>query len=190
MNAELKEEVISMAKRDSGVLRALIDSGELGAVDYHPEMKAVHEKHNKRIKAIVAEYGWPGISLVGREGAEAAWYIVQHAVLDQEFMRRCLPLLETAVKHGEAQPIHFAYLQDRVLTMSGKPQIYGTQHDVDGNGKAYPLPVQDPGRVDRLREAMGLEPLAEATRSIQERHDKVLSAGKTAPPFRHQATRN
>jgi len=30
---------------------------------------------------------------VGLDGSEAAWLLVQHAVLDTEFMDKCLPLL-------------------------------------------------------------------------------------------------
>ncbi len=68
-----------------------------------------------------------------------------------------------------------AYLQDRVLTMSGKPQIYGTQHDIDENGTAYPLPIEEPEMVETLRKEVGLEPLSEATKRIQERHNTIVA---------------
>jgi hypothetical protein len=175
MNDKLRDELISMAKEDSQVLQELIDNGEIGSVEYHPKMKAVHEKNNKRIKEIIREYGWPGTSLVGKDAAKAAWYIVQHAVLDTKFMKFCLPLLKEATKHQQAELFHFAYLQDRVLTMAGKPQIYGTQHDIDKNGMAFPLAIKNPENVDALRKEMGLEPLSEATKRIQERHNTIIS---------------
>ena len=138
-------------------------------------MRAVHEKNNKRIREIIREYGWPGTSLVGKDAAKAAWYIVQHAVSDTKFMKFCLPLLKSATKHQEAELFHFAYLQDRVLTMAGKLQIYGIQHDINKNGKEFPLPIKTLENVDALRKGMGLEPLAEATRRIQERHNTIIS---------------
>jgi len=162
-----------MAGEDQKVLQELIDSGELGTVEYHPNIKKVHEKNNLRIKDIIAQHGGPGFGSVGRDGAKAAWLIVQHAVLDTEFMNKCIPLLKEAVTHNEAEGWYFAYLQDRVLTMSGKPQIYGTQHDIDADGVAYPLPINEPERVDVLRNEVGLEPLSDATRRIQERHDRT-----------------
>lgn len=164
-----------MAKEDCHVLQELIDSGELGTVEYHPKIKEVHENNTKRIKEIIKEYGWPGTSLVGKDGAEAVWYIVQHSVLDAEFMKLCLPLLKESTQHQEAELYHFAYLQDRVLTMAGKLQIYGTQHDMDPNGKAFPLPIKNPKNVDALRKEMGLEPLAEATKTIQDRFNTTTS---------------
>lgn len=175
MNKKLRSELVSMQEEDQRILQELMDSGELGAVEYHPRVKAIHEKNNASIKAIINSHGWPGISAVGKEGSEAAWLIVQHAVLDTMFMRECLTLLREAVTQGEAEGWCFAYLQDRVLTMSGKPQIYGTQHDMDKNGVAYPLPIQEPEKVDALRIEAGLEPLSEATSRIQERYDAVAS---------------
>lgn len=156
-------------------MQELIDSGELGHSEYHPKIKAIHEKNNVRIKEIISQYGWPGFNLVGKEGSEAAWLIVQHAVLDSEFMDKCLPLLKEATIQKEAEGWSLAYLQDRVLTMSGKPQIYGTQHDIDENGMAYPLPIEEPGKVETLRTEVGLDSLSEATRRIQERYNTTAA---------------
>ena len=179
MNEPLRNELLSMEAEDQQVLKELIESGELGSAQaYHPRMKAVHEKHNTRIKEIIRECGWPGLSLVGNEGSKAAWLIVQHAVLDTEFMEKALVLLKRAVENGEAEGWCLAYLQDRVLAMAGKPQVYGTQHDIDGNGVAYPLPIAEPERVEALRKAVGLEPLREATKRIQERHNVASGKGK------------
>lgn len=175
MNQVLKDELLSMAEEDQRVLQELIDSGELGATEYHPRMKGVHEKHNSRIKEIISQYGWPGFSLVDKEGSEAAWLIVQHAVLDTEFMDKCLPLLKEATIQGEADGWCLAYLQDRVRTMSGKPQIYGTQHEIDENGIAYPLPIEEPDKVENLRKEVGLDPLSEATKRIQERYNITVA---------------
>lgn len=173
MNTELHDELLSMRHEDQRILQELVENGELGAVEYHPRIKAVHERNNARIKDIIEQYGWPGIGLVGKEGAEAAWLIVQHAVLDTEFMGSCLELLREAVRSGEAEGRHFAYLQDRVLIMSGRPQIYGTQHDVDEHGIAFSLPMENPEDVDNVRREMGLGTLAEAKSRIQEMADTI-----------------
>ena len=175
MNQKLTIELLSRQEEDQRVLKELIDSGELDTTEYHPRMKAVHEKNNARIKDIISEYGWPGFSIAGKEGSEAVWLIVQHAVLDTKFMDKCLALLKEATIQGEAEGWCLAYLQDRVLTMSGKPQIYGTQHDIDKNGIAYPLPIEKPERVEALRKEVGLDPLSDATKRIQERHNTTIA---------------
>src|SRR5205085_1172028 len=77
--------------------------------------------------------GWPGKSLVGVDGANAAWLLVQHADQGRAFQKRCLPLLEAAVKKGEATGVQLAYLSDRVRVGAGEKQVYGTQfRTVDG----------------------------------------------------------
>lgn len=173
MKRELRDELIAMAKEDQQVLSELAESGELGTVEYHPRMKAVHEKNNQRIKEIINIHGWPYINLVGDKASEAAWLIAQHAVLDSTFMGQCLPLLSEAVKKGEAKGWCYAYLQDRVLTSQDKPQIYGTQHDFNEMGMAYPLPIKDPKEVHKLRKKIGLVPLEEATERIQKKQDAI-----------------
>lgn len=173
MNESLKKELLAMVKEDQDTLRELQDSGELGTVEYHPKIKAVHKRNNKRIKEIVSEHGWPGIDMVGKEGAEAAWLITQHAVLDTHFMESCVPLLKEAVKKQQAAGHHLAFLQDRVLTMSGQQQIYGTQFDIDEDGKVFPMPIKDPDNVDILRQKVGLESLLERTKFMQERQDII-----------------
>ncbi len=161
-----------MAEEDKNILRELHDSGELGTVDYHPKIKAIHERNNQRIKEIISEHGWPGIDMVGKNGSEAAWLITQHAVLDTNFMESCVPLLKEAVEKKQAESHRFAFLQDRVLIMSGQQQIYGTQFDVDSNGKIFPMPIKDPTNVDNLRREIGLESLSERKKLMQKRENK------------------
>ncbi len=162
-----------MVKEDQDVLRELQDSGELGMVEYHPKIKAIHERNNKRIKEIISEHGWPGIDMVGKDGAEAAWLITQHAVLDTNFMESCVPLVKEAVEKKQAEGQHLAFLQDRVLTMSGQQQIYGTQFDVDENGTIFPMPIKDPKNVDKFRREIGIESLSERIKFMQERQDRI-----------------
>jgi ketosteroid isomerase-like protein len=104
-----------------------------------------------RLKQIIHQYGWPGFDLAGTEGEEDAFFIVQHSDDDKAFQKRCLPLIEAAVKAGQAMPSDVAYLTDRILWGEHKPQIYGTQWNV---------PIADPAHVDARRAAVGLAPLA------------------------------
>ena len=122
-----------------------------------PQLVAtVDAKTTQALKAIVAKQGWPGKSLVGKDGAHAAWQIAQHSP-DIAFQKQCLEKLELAVTQGEAQAVEHAYLYDRVAVNAGKPQRWGTQ--VDANNK--PFPIEDATRVDERRKAIGLSSMAE-----------------------------
>lgn len=174
MNDDLLEELVSMQKTDERLMRELMETGELKEDEYHPRAKQLHKINIARMKKIIDEYGWPGKRLVGEDGSKAAWLIVQHGTMDQAFMERVLLLLKSSVAEGEAEGWCFAYLQDRALTMSGKPQVYGTQHDFDEYGVAHPLPIAEPDKVDMLRKDMGMGPLSEATKRIQEAYKPMI----------------
>lgn len=123
------------------------------------QMMLIDGENTAWMKQVIEKHGWPGRALVGREGAQAAWLLAQHADRDPAFQRNCLDLLTQSYEKGDASADQVAYLTDRVLLAEGKPQIYGTQfHTVDG--KLQPLPIENEAEVDQRRAAMGLGPLA------------------------------
>ena len=142
--------------------------GDPGKVTFKvPEKFAqVDERNTARMKEVVAKYGWPGQSLVGKDGANAAWLLVQHADHDREFQRQCLKLLGDAVKGGEATGQQLAYLTDRVRVADKQPQLYGTQFTTVG-GKFQPQPIEDEKNVDQRRKEIGLPPMAEYRRLME-----------------------
>lgn len=171
MNETLRLELVKMFKHDSETRQRLVDTGELfsGDHDYHPEMKAIHLKNNKRLKAIIRKHGWPGYSLVGKDGCESSWLIVQHAVLDLDLQKQAVELLKKAVEEHEADEKMLALLQDRVLMQLGEPQIYGTQHVVDPTtDRLVPYKIADSNIVEALRREIGLPPLIEKTTELNQ----------------------
>ena len=111
-----------------------------------------------RVDSIVAARGWPGISVAGEDGALAAFLVVQHAPLEAQ--ERYIPILEAAVAAGEAEPWHLAYLTDRVLIRTDRPQRYGSQYRVDPEtGEESYLPIEDEERLNARRVAIGMPEL-------------------------------
>jgi hypothetical protein len=159
LGSELRRELIEMAAldlevRDNLIRRGVLDDG------YHPEMEAVHLRSASRLKEVLAEYGWPSPALVGHDGAESAWLIVQHAIGDPPFQRLCLRLLQVAAQSGEAPPWQAAMLEYRIRMFEGKPQLYGTQFETDCGGTLRPYLLEDPEHVEERRGKVGLEPLS------------------------------
>jgi len=113
-------------------------------------------------KLIVAKYGFPGYDLVGENGSDGFWAIVQHCDQDIPFQQKVLILMDKQVKRRNASNEKYALLQDRVLISEGHKQIYGTQVRVDlKTHLAKPLPIEDSLHVDSRRKAVGLSPLDE-----------------------------
>jgi len=91
MDEQLRTELLEMEQLDRAVRAELVARGELHTPvpRYHPEMEAVHRRHNTRVRAIIERHGWPGQSLVGKDGGRAAGFLVQHVILDLELQSHC-----------------------------------------------------------------------------------------------------
>ncbi len=186
-NESLRQELRSMFQRDQqtriGGMKAMGEAGfsfESPASNTSPRViwVAMREQfkmswqdaaNRQRLKAIIKEHGWPGKSLVGADGANAAWLVVQHSDADVAFQKECLALMEAAPQ-GEVSRQEVAYLTDRVLVNEKKKQRYGTQMGMNFE----PRPIEDPENVDKRRAEIGLPPLAEYVKEAREGYAKML----------------
>jgi hypothetical protein len=168
----LRRELLAMAAEDQRV-RHLVDehTGPGGEVpdDLIPEWTRVDAANTARLAQIVAEHGWPTRSLVGDDGANAAWLLAQHADQNPALQRHFLDLMRAAVAANEASAVDLAYLTDRVAMHAGQPQIYGTQLCYDPDGELAAYPIADPDHVDQRRAALGLCPMADYISTMQRR---------------------
>lgn len=162
-NPALRRELLERAGRDQAIRKELIGKGiERPDEAVEARMRAVDASNAKRMRAIVRRHGWPGPKLVGRDGAEAAFLLVQHA--DHAFQKEMLPLVEKAYRSGNLSGQSYALLLDRVLVGEGTPQVYGTQAKrfEDWKGREPVLePIEDEANVDKRRAEVGLFPLSE-----------------------------
>jgi hypothetical protein len=159
LNETLRAELIALQQEDLRVRKELLDAGLLGG-PYVPRMEAVHVKNAARLRQIIAEYGWPADDIVGKDGAQAAWMIAQHAVGEPDFQRQVLRLLQECAVTTRVPAWHAAYLEDRIALHEGRPQRYGSQWvDDPQDGRIRPWTLADPDRVNELRASVGLDPL-------------------------------
>lgn len=147
--------------------RSLLDEQEK---KYRPDSKQVKnardtikkkdEANLKYVLFILDNYGWPGPSVVGKNGASAIFLVIQHS--DQKTQEKYLPMMQDAVKKGNASASDLALLEDRIAIGQGKKQIYGSQLSQDPETGKYVLnPIEDETNVNSLRKAVGLEPIEE-----------------------------
>ena len=108
------------------------------------------------IKQVVKKYGFPSISMVGKDAYEAAFILCQHADDDLGFQKTVLEQLKKLAATGDANKENIAYLTDRIMVKEKGTQVYGTQfHDY------VSYPIVDSANVDKRRAEMGLGTLAE-----------------------------
>jgi len=165
MNDQLHDELMARMEKEQNLRGALIDSPD--DIQLLMRMAEADAQNTMWLDEVIQQQGWPTKSLVGEDGAQAAFLIVQHSPAPQ-FQKKCLELLGRAVKQNEADIINLVYLTDRIRTFEGKPQIYGTQGQTNADGLIIPFPIEDEEHVDERRKAIGLEPIAEYFKNMNE----------------------
>jgi hypothetical protein len=165
---KLRAGLLQHLKTDQAVRQEMIDRLQSGAkLDsaLAAHFSAVDTVNTAWLKSVVATHGWPGTSVVGDDGEDAAFLLVQHADRDTAFQATVLPLLERAYAEREATGQQVAMLTDRVAKARGQPQVYGTQADMrDGRVDLYP--IADSPHVDARRTHVGMIPLSEYLRML------------------------
>jgi hypothetical protein len=156
LNEELRRELISMRDEDKRVRAELAAANELGGA-YVPRMEAIHVRNAARLRQLIERHGWPTEEIAGKDGAEAAWLIVQHAIGEPEFQRQALVQMQECAAEGQIPAWHAAYLEDRVAMHEGRPQRFGTQWiDDPRDGRPRPWRLADGEAVNELRASVGL----------------------------------
>ncbi|AVR96270.1 DUF6624 domain-containing protein [Pseudoduganella armeniaca] len=147
----LRAELLAMMAQDQSTL-------DLQTSDPQA-FEAIQAHFQERINGIVAQHGWPTVSLVGEDGAKAAWLLVQHRDADRPYQLRILELMAPLVKTGEVSDANYAYLYDR----THRPQRYGTQGRCvrEGRGGWEPFIIEDLPALHERRRDMGLPPIAD-----------------------------
>lgn len=154
---QLKRELLKMRDDDQGIREAFNAAPEAQKTALAEKMESTDVRVTDQLKGIVAQKGWPTISLVGAEASQAAAIILVHSP-DHQWQRRMLPLLNKLVKQDKIFGSDIAVLTDRILVSDGKLQEFGTQfQQVDG--KMVMMPVKDLKHLEQRRAKCLLPPM-------------------------------
>jgi uncharacterized protein DUF6624 len=153
-NDSLRTVLRALAAKDQAVRRGVTVDSTKDSAFLH-RMRVVDSANTVAMRGILARYGWPGKSMVGAEGTQDAFLLVQHS---DELRARALALMQAAGP-GEVMPSELALVVDRERTTAGRPQVYGSQLDTLTNGVLPFFPVEDPAHVEQRRASAGLPPL-------------------------------
>lgn len=174
---EISLTILKLKEKDDKLRAKLVQNGALSN-GYNKEMEDVHNSNAEELNRIINLIGFPTLEKVGEEASNAAWLIIQHAIGQPHFMKKCAALMEIEVRNGQADQVKLAYLTDRIAIFEGQPQLYGTQFDWDEHGQMSPVQVDDYDTVNERRKAIGLDPLDEQIKIIRER----IRAENQRPP--------
>jgi len=168
---DIAAQLISMKNADNDLRQTLVKSGELFN-GYNSEMEALHNQNALHLDQIIETIGYPTPAKVGEEGSAAAWLIIQHAISQPPFMKKCLDLLKQTHPSDKETLQQVAYLSDRIAVFENQPQLYGSQFDWDQEGHLSPQPYDDITLVNERRKLIGLNTLEEQTLLIRQRAEE------------------
>jgi len=168
----MKDEEIILRKIKHEILR-IVEKDQ--ALRYSNKVDLKVDKTNaNKLKKIVSKIGWPTISLVGKKASEGAWLLVQHAVHDLKFQKKCLALIKKAAKNNDVDIKLIPLLEDRIRVQEGKKQIYGTQFFKDDKtGESVPKPINNIKKVETLRASFGLESFEAYSRKLNDMVEQI-----------------
>lgn len=111
---KLKTELLQRKEADQNARHALL-SATSQTRDLIDKALQIDADNTKFMRSVVETCGWPTVSTVGEDGAQAAWLITQHADMDPEYQVLASRKMLDAVRRKEASP--FRLLREQQLTL-------------------------------------------------------------------------
>jgi hypothetical protein len=103
------------------------------------------------LQGMFKEHGYLDFDLVGKEGSNNFWLMVQHCDHLIEFQKEVLSEMKIAVLTQKSDSENYGFLVDRVKLNSGEKQIYGTQCGYrKGTCQAFPKDLSDSLLVNKF----------------------------------------
>lgn len=180
-NSELSQFIDSLKQEDQKYrneatrLRNENPSDTLAVRQAYANMRKVDGLVQQEVKKIYAQYGYPGIDLVGKVSSHNFWLMVQHCDTDPEFQKTVLASMKIEVDKENASGRDYAYLIDRVKVNTQEKQIYGTQMILNADSTSFmPQPLIDPEQVNERRASVGLGKIEDYIETMNTRYFGVL----------------
>ena len=164
---KLREELLAMRERDQkareGCPKEDVDAQ---MKCYAAIAESVDKPNTRRLEEIVRKVGVPDVKMVGADGMDAFYLVLQHSQ-SVALKKKSLKGIKRAFKAKELRPMDYANFTDRLLVNLGKPQVYGSNFDFK-DGKLVMSRTKDVGNLDVRRKKLGLPPIAEYARVLKE----------------------
>ncbi len=178
-NPVLRDALLKRMEWDQKSRKAVMESAA-NSIDHQPNSQLLQDMHDldaanrQWLEDFLAKYSWPTQTEVGKDGAHAAWMIVQHADAAPLFQRKCLIMIRELfdARPREVDPVDLAYLTDRVRVANGLKQQYGTQVQMR-NGIFRAIEIEKPDEVERLRANLGLQSMENYLYSLEQHYART-----------------
>ena len=155
----LAREIKKLIEKDQSVIN-LYKLGKISKQDWMVRSNLI----SRSFLSLLDEYGFPYYNQYPDEIYTAGITMFLH--LDLSDMR-CM--YEKYIKGTNPDLIlnkHRVILVDKILVLSGKLQLYGSQYKISPQGEVILIPVEDQSNLNNRRLELELEPIEEYFKSI------------------------
>ncbi|MCU1268067.1 MAG: Acetyltransferase domain protein [Acidobacteria bacterium] len=177
-NDKLRSEFLKLRTKDDELLQVYMTQPK--QKDARLKLDQSRAKNSNRLCEILKQFGWPTISLVGPDGAAAAFSILQNSP-SYALQIDLMPLVVAAVKKNELDKPHFAAYFDRMRMRVGMMQYFGTQASLV-NGLLVLVPIEAEAQLGARRGQMDLPPMADYLRSLEQMYRTPVIRSPFQPP--------
>ena len=188
MRAKIDSLLCDIGRKDQAVRAewAKVATGSVTqeeAIEYALKMEKTDSTNLASVSRILDTYGWP--SGLSHGANKAIFLVIDHS--DLNIMNKYIGLFHDAVEKGYLSMNDLVTMEDRMLMNASKPQKYGTQaYSLVEHGKTviYIWPVEDPDKLDALRNSVGLMPIGEYLEMLKQQGvEMIYDKTKTVADF-------
>ena len=166
-NPAIRDELLKMEKVDQDARMKCANGTADEQVRCLAEISTtVDEPNTRRLAEIFDQIGFPNTAKVGKDGLQTFMVLLQHATSDPLRVRALKPIAN-AFRNNEMPPMAYANFVDRLRLHQGKKQLYGSGFEFK-DGKMVLSPTEDLKNLEKRRAKIGLPPMAEAVKMMEE----------------------
>jgi hypothetical protein len=167
----LQNQLVKMAEQNQQIRQSLIKyDPENVPIALQSVATEINNLHTQTLKEIINLHGWPSKKQIGGKGIQSAFVLVQHSQ-DLAFQQDMLPfIIQSYLDKDSIEGQDVAQFTDKVSIKLGKKQVFGTQAELV-DGKIVFAEIENEETVDPLRAQMGMPPLAEYKKTLENFYD-------------------
>jgi hypothetical protein len=167
----LQNQLVKMAEQNQQIRQSLIKyDPENVPIALQSVATEINNLHTQTLKEIINLHGWPSKKQIGGKGIQSAFVLVQHSQ-DLAFQQDMLPfIIQSYLDKDGIEGQDVAQFTDKVSIKLGKKQVFGTQAELV-DGKIVFAEIDNEKTVDPLRAQMGMPPLAEYKKTLENFYD-------------------
>jgi hypothetical protein len=166
INKKLQKRLLIIYDNDQKIIRKILSTNP-NIVNYKTVYDSltiirdsIQNSHLQIITTVLDSLGFVSKYIVGKKASQVTFLVIQHSNLKTQ--KKYYSLFKNAAENGLFEKRLFALLEDRILVLEKKQQLYGTQLFYEKSDSTYHFyPISEINSLSQRRISMGLKSIEE-----------------------------